>query len=113
VKKNIEYVIDTSFLTEAFENAEDLRHASVFTAGVALYAPKLIYWEMCNVILVKEKKGTVKSGHIAFIWSFLSTVRMHESDFLEIYDLAKRTGLTFYDAFSLQTAIDLRLPLAT
>ena len=31
----------------------------------------------------------------------------------EIYDLAKRTGLTFYDASYLQTAIDLKLSLAT
>lgn len=78
-----------------------------------MYAPKLIYREIGNVLLWKEKKGIIELGRISSVRSFLSTLQLHESDFLEIYDLAKRTGLTFYDASYLQTAIDLKLPLAT
>ena len=110
---NDRFVVDASFLAEAIEHVNDPCYAKLFADEPAVYAPKLIYCEIGNVFLWKEKKGVVESERISIVRSFLSTVRLYESDFLEIYDLAKRTGLTFYDASYLQTAIDLKLPLAT
>ena len=112
-EENDRFVVDASFLAEAIEHVNDPCYVELFTDETTMYVPKLIYCEIGNVLLWKEKKGVVESERISFVRSFLSIIRPHESDFLEIYDLAKRTGLTFYDAFSLQTAIDLRLPLAT
>ena len=110
---NDRFVVDASFLAEAIEHVNDPCYAKLFADETAVYAPKLIYCEIGNIFLWKEKKGVVESERISFVRSFLSTVRLYESDFLEIYDLAKRTGLTFYDASYLQTAIDLKLSLAT
>ena len=110
---NDRFVVDASFLAEAIEHVNDPCYAKLFADETAVYAPKLIYCEIGNVLLWKEKKGIIELERISSVRSFLSTLRLHESDFLEIYDLAKRTGLTFYDASYLQSAIDLKLPLAT
>ena len=110
---NDRFVVDASFLAEAIEHVNDPCYAKLFADETTVYAPRLIYCEIGNILLWEEKKGIIELKRISSVRSFLSTLRLHESDFLEIYDLAKRTGLTFYDASYLQSAIDLKLPLAT
>ncbi|MGX8717162.1 MAG: type II toxin-antitoxin system VapC family toxin [bacterium] len=112
-KNTKEWVIDNSYLIEAIENADDERYFDVLEGKIELYAPQLIHYELGNVTLIKAKKNTIKETRKYFLRNLLETIKIQDCDFVSIFDLAQKHGLTFYDASYLQLAIELKIPLAT
>ncbi len=81
-------------------------------------APELWLLEVSNVLLVAERRGRITPEAAAENQTALMTLpiildRMPENHLTEISALARREGLTVYDAVYLDLALRRQLPLWT
>lgn len=102
-------VIDASYFIEAIEHSNDAIFCGVFEAS----APSLLPYEIWNVLLWKEKRGTLTEAQKVSVQIVLDSILLENGEWSDIYNLARKHKLTFYDASYLQLAIDKQAALAT
>ena len=117
-------VVDNSYLIDIFglDNQESLEFSfeklSFLGQITKLTAPELIVMEFGNVLLQKSKKSLSLSSNIEFWWQAfwgldLQISYFDEDDYSEIFLLAKKYNLSFYDASYLYLAQLKKAPLLT
>ena len=78
--------------------------------------PDLFWHEIRNVLIVNERRGRIEKAESDRFLSFLRRLRMEsDRDHVEevVMTLARRHGLTAYDAVYLETALRRESELAT
>lgn len=79
--------------------------------------PPIFDLEVCNILLVKERHGSIPPGYAALAVAELNALPLESSeedpDALELLELARVQQLTAYDASYLWTARREGIPLAT
>ncbi|MFC7460273.1 type II toxin-antitoxin system VapC family toxin [Hydrogenophaga defluvii] len=80
--------------------------------GRNLHAPHLLSSEIASVALKKHRRGETHALTGLTIAAELD-IELHATDPVQVVDLAKRYGLSAYDAAYLWLAAELRCPLAT
>lgn len=79
--------------------------------------PPIFDLEVCNILLVKERKGSIPPGYAALAIAELDALPLEPSeedpDPLELLELARSQSLTAYDASYLWAAQREGIPLAT
>lgn len=79
--------------------------------------PPIFDLEVCNILLVKERKGSIPPGYAALAIAELAMLPLEPSegdpDPLELLELARSQALTAYDASNLWAAQREGIPLAT
>ena len=106
-------VVDCSVLAALYFQEESEDQAASLLSGKSLFAPWLIDYEMASVALKKVEAGqpeVAKRGLQALADARLGRRSINT---LAQWELARREGLSAYDAAYLQTAIELDAPLAT
>lgn len=117
-------VIDCSLAVHwFFEDEFDLEADSIYAAlrggKVRVHVPSLFFPEVANTLLVGERRGRCQAGKPEeFIQILLATsICIDEQNLsmsvLRVYDIAKRHGLTAYDASYLELALRLNASLST
>lgn len=84
--------------------------------GEALLAPWLLWVELRNILIVSERRGRLPAGmgdQIADSVDALQIVLDGAASSAVVMDLARRHGLTAYDALYLETALRHGAALAT
>lgn len=119
---NARFIIDNSIVMSwCFEDEENGYSDDVLESlefGEA-YAPAIWPLEVGNVLLVAERKQRLGEAAVARFLMLLNSlpiaVEQESPDrmFREIVSLARRHGLSTYDASYLELAMRLGLPLAT
>lgn len=102
-------VIDASYLIEAIERSDD----AFFDRALEMSAPSLLPYEVGNVLLWKEKKGTLTETLKASVQILLGSIAIEACQWSDVYGLAQKHNLTFYDASYLRLAMDKQAMLAT
>ena len=84
--------------------------------GEPLLAPWLIWVELRNILIVSERRGRLPAGmgdQIAYAVDALQIQLDSSASSAVVMDLARRHGLTAYDALYLETALRHGAMLAT
>ena len=102
-------VIDASYFIEAIERSDD----AFFDSAVEMSAPSLLPYEVGNVLLWKEKKGTLTETLKASVQVLLGSIAIETCKWSDVYCLAQKHRLTFYDTSYLRLAMDKRAMFAT
>ena len=95
---------------------EEILTDTISTNG-QIFVPGLFWYELGNALLMAERKNQIdRQSNITAMSSFarLPIVTHQESDFAirnRIMDLARKTGLTYYDASYLELAVRYEAPL--
>jgi predicted nucleic acid-binding protein len=79
-------------------------------------APRLCWWETRNVLIVAERRGRLDPAKTADALRLLAGYPLTfdaGGDEAVLMQVARRRGLTVYDAAYLELALRLRCPLAT
>lgn len=106
-------VVDCSALAAVLFQEPWQEQALARLAGHALFAPVILPLEICNVALKKMRRGAeVAAADGLEQWQDLG-IELLRVDLTQTFALARRYGLTAYDAAYLWLAADLRCPLAT
>jgi predicted nucleic acid-binding protein len=116
------FVLDNSLtLAWCFEDEQGEYPLAVLRAlddGEAL-VPPLWPYEVANGLLVGERRGRLTPAETARVLALLASLpiridaQAHERAQREVLELARREGLTSYDAAYLELAIREGLPIAT
>lgn len=80
------------------------------------FAPEIWWYEVRNVLISAERRGRATEARSAAFLRALSRLPItvdHDPEQTVVLGLARRHGLTVYDAAYLELALRLRLPLAT
>lgn len=88
----------------------------VIASGAALLAPSLMWIELRNILIVSERRGRLPLGmadQIADSVDALGITLDHAASSPVVMDLARRHGLTAYDALYLELALRHGAALAT
>lgn len=98
------------------EDSDLSRRALALTFAEGLIGPRLLWYEIRNVLVVNEHRGRLlphetERGLSAF--SDLEPLFFDDHDEAELLRLSRRYKLTVYDAAYLELASRLRQPLAT
>ena len=81
-----------------------------------IVAPSLWWWETRNLLIVAERRGRLEPAKTAEALRLLADCPLTfdaDADEEALLQLARRRGLTVYDAAYLELALRLRCPLAT
>ena len=92
------------------------RSALLSTIEQGAVAPRLWRYELCNALLVNERRGRLEAADTRAILLDLAGMRIEldaQHDEANVLDLARKHQLTAYDASYLEVARRRRLPLAT
>jgi len=111
----VEIVADTNtFLAVALGEPERARIVAL-TTGHDLVAPDVLPFEVGNALTALMKRGVLRAGEVIAIWDAVQTipVDLRAVDIKEALGIAVRFGLYAYDAYFLECALSLRLPLLT
>lgn len=112
-------VPDISVLLGQVLEEDDARLSeSVFIAIAERGAvvPSLFWYEIRNALLVNERRGRIRTEHTALFLAALADLPFDEESPQPdsgVMDLARRHGLTVYDAAYLELALRRGLELAT
>jgi predicted nucleic acid-binding protein len=115
----VTYVLDASIAAcWCYHDEQDQRADAAFDLLGREYALVPLHWwfEIRNVVLLGEKRRRVTEQHVR---NFLSELDDFPIEFASMPDgdavlgLARRHGLTFYDAVYLELALRENIPLAT
>lgn len=112
---NMKIVADTNvFLAVALGEPERGRIVRA-TAGCDLVAPEVLPFEIGNALTAMLKKGSLSAADIPDVWNTVQAipVDLRALDMTAALALAVRYGLYAYDAYFLECALNLRLPLLT
>lgn len=105
--------IDCSLLASALFVEPTAEDAQATLREWELHAPTLIGYELANVALKKSSRSGDVLAADALVGFRSLDLELHSVDFVETLALARRYGLTAYDAAYLWLAAELRTPLAT
>lgn len=112
-------VVDASAIVSLALEGEDAALAErvlVLLEGGSGYAPPLFWYEVASVLLVNEPKGRISPERSAEFLQDLLTLPIDDRQPIKIdavHQLARRRGLTPYDAAYLELAVRTGSPLAT
>jgi predicted nucleic acid-binding protein len=111
----VELVADTNtFLAVALDEPE---RAGIVesTAGHDLIAPEVLPFEIGNALTALMKRGVLQAGEVSAVWDTVQAipVDLRPVDIKVALDIAARFEIYAYDAYFLECALDLRLPLLT
>lgn len=108
-------VADTNtFLAVALDEPERARIVRV-TTGCDLVAPEVLPFELGNALTAMLKKGAISCEEVPAAWAAVQAipVDLRGLDIPAALALAVQFGLYAYDAYFLECALSLRLPLLT
>lgn len=106
-------VVDCSVLAAVLFDEPEREDAAAVLMGKALFAPELIDCEMVSVALKKAASG-LEDVAIRALEDFAQLkITRRPVGSHSLWLLARREGLTAYDAAYLQLAVELNAPLAT
>lgn len=108
-------VADTNtFLAVALDEPER-SHIIRLTMGHDLVAPEVLPYEVGNALSAMMKKGILGLQQVTLIWDAVQAIAvdLRESDIASALSIAARFGLYAYDAYFLECALSLHLPLLT
>ncbi|MFW6326434.1 MAG: type II toxin-antitoxin system VapC family toxin [Desulfovermiculus sp.] len=85
------------------------------TQGYDLIAPNVLPFEVGNALTAMMKKGTLHGEEILHSWKIIEQipVELRSVNMKSALEIAMRFQLHAYDAFFLECAYSLRLPLIT
>lgn len=102
-------VIDASALIGwAMPDESGLDLDQALTRHGAVLAPWLLWVELRNILLVSERRGRLPAGmaeQLSATFDALAITLDTVPDGAVVFDLARRHGLTAYDALYLETAL--------
>jgi len=80
-----------------------------------LVAPAILPFEIGNALAAMTKRGVIRPTEITAAWDTIHAVavELRTIDIRAALDLAVRLGVYAYDAYFLECALSLRLPLLT
>ncbi len=115
------FVLDASvtaawcFADEATPASQALRRSLVDSTAVV---PRLWHTETANLLLVAERRRRITAIRCTELLGFLSAIPLRTEDEQQripgpVLDLARKHGLTVYDAIYLDLSLHQALPLAT
>lgn len=116
------FVLDCSVtMAWCFDDEEDARAEALLddTRGSVICVPCIWALETANVLLVAERRGRLTEAKASALLSLIQRMPIqHEpvpdhGSVTRILSVARRYGLSAYDAAYLELAISLGLPLAT
>jgi predicted nucleic acid-binding protein len=108
-------VADTNtFLAVALDEPEKAEIVQV-TTGHDLVAPEVLPFEIGNALTAMLKKGAILPEDVPAAWDAVQAipVELRGLDIPAALALAVRFGVYAYDAYFLECALSLRLPLLT
>ena len=108
-------VADTNtFLAVALDEPEKAWIVSA-TTGYELVAPEVLPFDIGNALTAMLKRRTISPDEIPLAWDAAQAipVDLRALDMPAALDLAIRFGVYAYDAYFLECALSLRLPLLT
>jgi predicted nucleic acid-binding protein len=111
----MEIVADTNtFLAVALEEPERARIVELAT-GCDLVAPEVLPFEIGNALTAMVKRGVLQTREVGTVWDVVQAIQvdLRTVDVKEALGIAVRFGLYAYDAYFLECALGLRLPLLT
>jgi predicted nucleic acid-binding protein len=85
------------------------------TAGHDLVAPAVLPFEMGNALAAMLKKRVLSAAQVISAWDAMQAIRveLRAIDIRSALGLATKFGIYAYDAYFLECALRLRLPLLT
>ena len=111
----MQIVADTNtFLAVALEEPERARIVEL-TTGHDLVAPEVLPFEIGNALTALMKRGALQAKEVNTVWDAVQAipVDLRAVDIKEALRIAMRFGMYAYDAYFLECALGLRLPLLT
>ena len=111
----MEIVVDTNtFLSVALDEPERARIVEL-TTGHDLVAPEVLPFEIGNALTALMNRGVLQAKEVSTVWDAVQAipVDLRAVDVKEALGIAVRFGMYAYDAYFLECALGLRLPLLT
>jgi len=111
----MEIVADTNtFLAVALDEPERATIVELAT-GHDLVAPAVLPFDIGNALTALMKKGVLQAKEVGMVWDAVQAipVDLRAVDIKEALGIAVRFGMYAYDAYFLECALGLRLPLLT
>ena len=108
-------VADTNtFLAVALSEPERSQIVKL-TVGHDLVAPEVLPFEIGNALTAMMKKGTLRANQVAAAWDAVQAIAVElcAIDVRSALGIASKFGTYAYDAYFLECALSLRLPLLT
>ena len=108
-------VADTNtFLAVALSEPERSRIVKL-TVGHNLVAPEVLPFEVGNALTAMMKKGALRASQVTAAWDAVQAipVELCAIDVRSALGIASKFGTYAYDAYFLECALSLRLPLLT
>ncbi len=108
-------VVDASVCAAMYFREARYREAMRLSAGVDLFAPTLLNYEMASAASRKiAENPRIRETVVESLEAFLHTgIRLLDVDYLAVVGVVEDTGLTLYDASYLYLARVMELPLLT
>jgi len=108
-------VADTNiFLAVTFDEPEGERLLKL-TTGHQLVAPEVLPFEIANALTAMMKKGVLNSKELREAWDIITTVPvdLRAINIGSALTIANQFNIHAYDAYFLECALNLRLPILT
>lgn len=108
-------VVDTSVVISVITNEEHKPRLVEMTGGEELVAPSSIHWEVGNAFsaMFNRKRIGLEQANRALIEYRKIPIRLFEVELRDSLEIAEEYGLYAYDAYFLECALKLKLPLLT
>lgn len=112
---SLSLVVDTSVVISVITNEEHKPRLIKVTEGEELVAPSSIHWEIGNAFsaMFRRKRIELKQVRKALEQYRMIPMRLIEVDLESSLRIAEQYGLYAYDAYFLECAMKLKLPLLT
>ena len=108
-------VVDTNtFLAVALDEPEKPRIIAA-TRGHDLVAPEVLPFEVGNALTALMRRGALAPAQVTLTWDVVQgiPVELRPIEVRSALGIAGRFGIYAYDAYFLECALNLRLPLLT
>ncbi len=111
----MDIVIDTSAVIAVIVGEPERERIIELTAGNTLIGPGSIPWEMGNAFsaMSKRERITLEAARKGIEIFETIPIRYISPDFMAVLDISKRMSCYAYDAYFLECAARLRVPLMT
>jgi len=106
-------VADTSTFLAVVLDEPEKRRIMALTRGHNLVAPEVLPFEVGNALTALMKKGILTPEQVASAWDAAQAIpiEVRHIDIGSALGIACRFGIYAYDAYFLECALSLRLPL--
>ena len=111
----VELVVDTSAVIAVIANEPEREAILDLTAGVDVYAPASMHWEIGNafVAMMRRRRMDLGQAKLALRRYEQMPIRSVDIDVTQAIELAHRFNIYAYDGYVVACALNLRLPLIT